>query len=484
MLYRLITPTCIWIEWLVCVPLISFLTTGANSEAAASYPHWLLFIFLFLCILCGFIMTISINVTIGVIFLILACIFYLFAVIVCFYFHENALKLSSIVPSVLDLQVKQFERLQWNSAKVHIKIMLFLVMPIFPFFVFLGISNILNSEETFVSLLICNLIAKNLYISFVRDSQLNVVDAMNTTRKAAFSANRMRRDILKYVFHEIRNPLNSMFIGLDIVNVNNHTIDSSGLTHPASSSNVNRLSLNGNNNHFNNNNHSNSNLKSNINNNNHSNSNLNINNHSNSNMNVKFSAKNQNSMRNDTLETPLYIQTQSLQPQLTIQTQLQSQLQPQMQSQSQLIIKDQNNINIEKDAFQLINESMQNISDTLNDVLYMQMIDDGTLKLNYREFLLREAITNMIQSLKLKANNKNITTNIQVLPMIPYTVIGNLILTDWLTDFSSFTYSFIYSFINSFIHSFNRLFIHLFIHLLVHLFILLFIHLFIHSIIY
>lgn len=215
-IYRLALPKILWVEWLVCVPFLSFLTTAVNGKLARSRGHWTIMISLFATILFGYIANIVRDYYMALLFFTLSCTAFSYCMVGSYQFKMYVTQLP-VAPSTYDLQTAALDELQFYTAINNVRILVVFVMPSFPIIYIFGMLHWIDIATVWKAFVVANVVSKLGYLSVVCDAQIQLVDAKATTKAAISSAIATKAEVLRYVFHEIRNPLNSLSVGLDLI---------------------------------------------------------------------------------------------------------------------------------------------------------------------------------------------------------------------------------------------------------------------------
>ena len=95
--------------------------------------------------------------------------------------------------------------------------MLTLVLPIFTIIYFFALIGWMGPPETICVFQLLSVATKGFFAYFVLGSHLGMVDPATRALIEEKRANEARRQFLRYIFHEVRTPLNSLTMGIDIL---------------------------------------------------------------------------------------------------------------------------------------------------------------------------------------------------------------------------------------------------------------------------
>jgi signal transduction histidine kinase len=187
-----------------------------NCKLAKSRSHWVIMISLAATIWFGYFAEIVRDYNLAMTFFLLSCVAYVFAMIGCYQFNMYVTQLP-VAPSTYDLHTVALDELQFYTAIKNIRILVVFIMPSFPIIYIIAMMHWIDVETAWKALIIANVASKVGYLSVVCDSQIQLVDSKVTAKAAIASAIVTKAEVLRYVFHEIRNPLNSLSVGLDLI---------------------------------------------------------------------------------------------------------------------------------------------------------------------------------------------------------------------------------------------------------------------------
>jgi signal transduction histidine kinase len=159
----------------------------------------LLLVLLPTCIACGFLVIIPQPLYLAYFWLVLAFMTYI-----------PFLGLQKFLQSNKDLHKRP------NQSKL---VLWFTVaMPTFPIVYLLALFKVINEPMTIVLMQFLSMATKGVFASIMVDVHMEGVEiAMTNALQDEKSANENRRAYLKYLFHEVRSPLNSLTMGIQIL---------------------------------------------------------------------------------------------------------------------------------------------------------------------------------------------------------------------------------------------------------------------------
>ncbi len=220
-----ISPVVQWAEWQVNVPLLFYLTITLDSSKKALTVQD---IFIIICSWLGIFAaavtvdsrlslrsyTICIGVSVVSVFI---ALFLLVSSSYSAYVNE---KKSQVVESNKSIDIyKDLKKLRLSILKRKLECSIYLTFsfPIFPVIYFAGVFKLITVDQQFCGTLIVSYLVKQMYSYILTDSHFEILDSRTYDLRIEQSANESRRAFLKYVFHEVRVPLNSISLGLHIL---------------------------------------------------------------------------------------------------------------------------------------------------------------------------------------------------------------------------------------------------------------------------
>jgi signal transduction histidine kinase len=205
-----------WAEWLVTVPLMVHMTLAMeDKKSLTSHDVTILAVFV-LAISFGFLLNFkNMPMAAGYVMFVLGCCSITVTIVL------DRLSGKKFKNAINDHSTSNadYRRALIKVSKRRTLSRLFLaVFPLFPLTHILAQAEVLDRESTIIAYALCSLIAKLLFASSVSDAHMSLADGVNKLRLSAEqSANDKRRNYLRYVFHEVRVPLNTISMGLIVV---------------------------------------------------------------------------------------------------------------------------------------------------------------------------------------------------------------------------------------------------------------------------
>ena len=220
----------LWVEWLCVVPLMFFLTSVVDIDSSISKPAHLWIeilggLSIFLLFLINF--PILLSYPICLVLFILANIFMAIALYWQFINSYTSYLLAyqnvAKIPTLQKYDVTHkltVDEFKIYECKLNCSIYMAITFTNFPILYYLRSGKWIEIDNYLLILLLLNFICKTLFIHVVSNIHLDIFDPV----KSALIEERKRAEesrimFLRYVFHEIRVPLNSISLGLQVLNV-------------------------------------------------------------------------------------------------------------------------------------------------------------------------------------------------------------------------------------------------------------------------
>lgn len=216
-----------WSEWVTTVPFLAYLSCSGMNKERLGLLECLIVLFAGLMISLGFMLIVSPNVAWLWLGISISCIT---AMRVCLRFissqHEESHLLlpSSSSSSSLTSNNKSTSSLL-TSEKIFLlqvewrKRMLSRLLMIFPYFTavyLLSLVGLLSPPMTITGFIMGSMLGKFFFSASLAEGYLELHDEITSLRNEAEKSDEARKSFLRYVFHEIRGPLNTLSMGMQV----------------------------------------------------------------------------------------------------------------------------------------------------------------------------------------------------------------------------------------------------------------------------
>ena len=202
------SPSTIWAEWLACGPLLIFITVSVVDKKELSTQD-LIYIWTFwICLAFGFLIIIDQPYWLGMLWLVLSCLFYVPTMCLPWY-DEGDLGESSeaLFSHVQEMKEKRLQLIIWLS----------IILPLFTVNYLIAMWGFISVPVTVIVYQILSVLTKGLFAACVMDIQMTGYRELEKRLAQELNANEARRNFMKYIFHEVRTPLNSLSMGIDVL---------------------------------------------------------------------------------------------------------------------------------------------------------------------------------------------------------------------------------------------------------------------------
>lgn len=222
--FGLITPLSQWIEWMISVPMMMYLNVTLDPYKDILDSEDLMILVCTECsIFVSFLSTTSMDknfaiicVMIGTISMIAALNLLVQSSMRTYYRALRESRASenddhSDVPSI---------NLKIGTRKLLATIYLCIALPLFPVVFFAGWFDALRKLDVMSIIMIMNFLCKHVFALVLTEFRLDMMDPNKLALSAERVADSARKAFLRYVFHEVRVPLNSITMGLHLLKAN------------------------------------------------------------------------------------------------------------------------------------------------------------------------------------------------------------------------------------------------------------------------
>ena len=211
---RVYTPAAIWGEWLACAPAIMFLCISITNRENFNRDDISLVIGVFLSVLFGFFMIPDQPYWLACIWLFVSCALYVW---VCYLVSRTQRELSLSIREaemnndVFEIELCHFRRKSKLCAAflyvVSLHVLVYLV----------AMTKVIDHNFTLIGLLLSDVSSKLLVTVAATEEHAEVMNPLALHLIREKSANEAKRQFLRYIFHEVRVPLNTVTMGIEFL---------------------------------------------------------------------------------------------------------------------------------------------------------------------------------------------------------------------------------------------------------------------------
>lgn len=214
-------PASIWAEWLATGPLLYFITLSVVDKENLSYEDISVIITFWLTIVFGYLIVIDQPYWLACTWLILSCLVYGINI-----WQSILISRKSIAVNPESVQASDLQRLSENMAKkTNLVLVLTGIMPWIFVAYLLALFRLIDSPTVIAIFLILSCATKGLFAAVTTDAHIQLLNPATRALIEERRANEARRAFLRYIFHEVRTPLNSLTMGIEIFERSDHLDD-------------------------------------------------------------------------------------------------------------------------------------------------------------------------------------------------------------------------------------------------------------------
>lgn len=216
------SPPAQWSEWLICVPLMVYVTIAVEGkERELTRGNVSTIILMFFCIFFGFILNFDLSFNLGIFVVNLSALCFVGSSVHYFLRRTQSPRYDECPQSpqlsMADARISQEEALVKSTKHRYLLRLLLVVFPLFPAVYLMAYLKVLDRDQVIVAFGTAGIIAKLLFIRILVDAKIGLSQEIDAQQRSKKSADESRNLFLRYVFHELRNPLHAMAMGLDVV---------------------------------------------------------------------------------------------------------------------------------------------------------------------------------------------------------------------------------------------------------------------------
>jgi signal transduction histidine kinase len=164
----------------------------------------------------GFLIIIDQPYEVGLLWLILSCLLYLPQL----YLPHYLSSLSTIHFEEKGLRYKA----EMHRKSYNLSLWLVIMFPMYPIVYIIALCKGINAAQTIAIYQILSVITKAVFLGLCMDGHQQRLRGLEMDEEQR--ANEARRDFMKYIFHEVRNPLNSFAMGIEVLERSSHLDES------------------------------------------------------------------------------------------------------------------------------------------------------------------------------------------------------------------------------------------------------------------
>ena len=218
------TPAMLWNEWLSNGPMIVFLTLALTEKKDFNRTDLAIMISFFVCIVCGFLPIIPQPRYLAYLWIAMSSVACLPVLLLPWY-----VSCQKQVPDIEEAASNQMSNVKRQKQQYSLALWMAVVCPLFPLNYILAATKVIGPGESVGIFLLLTLLLKAFFAASLADAHtLSLIDAQKELEKSAIDkifydlekeryANESRRTFFKFLFHEVRTPLNTLTIGIELL---------------------------------------------------------------------------------------------------------------------------------------------------------------------------------------------------------------------------------------------------------------------------
>ena len=208
------SPAAIWAEWMACGPLLIFITVTIVDKPTISAMDLFMMGSFWVCLATGFFIIIPMEKALGQFWLIVSCVTYIPVLYLPFY-EAGHLYFQQIKEGGLTA-AREFKMFSDRFAmQRNLAIVLTIVLPLYTVNYLLAMYHVIDYLQTNAVYQILSVLTKGLFAAVTMDIHADML--IKAELREEQRANEARRAFMKYLFHEVRTPLNSLTMGIDML---------------------------------------------------------------------------------------------------------------------------------------------------------------------------------------------------------------------------------------------------------------------------
>lgn len=207
------TSPFIWAEWVACSPLIIYSTIIITEEQLTWKDFYMMATFK-LSIIFGFLIIVANSFESAVLFLIISILLTLPMNALLFY---NADEIILTYDSEVSQEVQTELRIELGTIRKELSWFLCLIFPIYSVVYICAIFGAMNHETTLICFNLLSFITKGIYVEQASNKFMVLGSKVQEILHQEYFHIEARRSFIKYIFHSVRTPFNTIAIGLELL---------------------------------------------------------------------------------------------------------------------------------------------------------------------------------------------------------------------------------------------------------------------------
>ena len=206
-----------WSEWVTCVPLMVYVAIAVDHKPCLSWMDCGIVGGVFLAMSCGVVLNFDlVSRGFGIFLFIFGTCASIGSNVAILYIKSEGNRGEYLFFGG-NIMEKSDDEIVASIKKVALTKLMFILFPAFPLAYLLRLYGAIDRDQLYVAFLLLSVTAKLLFVSSLVEEQVTAIDQMQARTMTVATANESRRTFLRYVFHELRIPLNTITMGIAVV---------------------------------------------------------------------------------------------------------------------------------------------------------------------------------------------------------------------------------------------------------------------------
>ena len=212
------SPAAIWGEWIACGALLIYITVTIVDRPGLTWKDWGLMGTFTMCLITGFFIVPAQPIGSGQFWLFVSCITYVPVLYLPWYNPANIdpADAEKMPKHVADSYAQQVNLARWLT----------IVLPFYTVNYLVATWGGIDAPTTIAIYQVLSLLTKGLFAGIAMDAHVDLLIAAERALLDERRATAARRAFMKYIFHEVRTPLSSIAMGIEIIKENEHVKES------------------------------------------------------------------------------------------------------------------------------------------------------------------------------------------------------------------------------------------------------------------
>ena len=209
-------PASVWGEWIATAPLCIFVVVVVADREDLSLAEIFPLVSFFLCIVFAWVCNFPQPKESAIFFITLSFVSYVpvFWLPLLHRFHHPGDD-----DAMHDAMELQFSRIRLSHQYNLAVLLAWVLFPIFPLCYILSVSGAISPSTNVAVLHVFSMLTKGLFAAIVMDIHERVDQDFERELIDERGKNEARRSFMKYIFHEVRTPLSSLTMGIDLLSL-------------------------------------------------------------------------------------------------------------------------------------------------------------------------------------------------------------------------------------------------------------------------